>query len=838
MSDCQSEPDPDHLDCSRDDGNTASFSSEHSRKVSTTSQSEFSSVSKHIPKDEYDGDEDDEDDDDEELEELEPKLKYERLSSDLRSILSDDSASCISVHPKMLLLGTHWGRVHQLDAMGNVVGGVTASGAHHSVAVAQIDIDHPGENVASCSLDGKVAVKALLTGEAEFAASLNKPVRAVSIDPVYYKQGSGKRFMTGDDKVILHERIFLSRYKQTVLCENEGPITSIKWRGRFAAWISNRGVRVYDVIEFKMISLIKKEDLGESRSSSAAGYSMAKNEEVPCRIAWSDQYHLFVAMGDLVRVCVVKMRSTEELLSPRTKDLPQYKVELASSFHLPDLWVSGIAPFGDTDLVVLLVVPKQKTEDGDAMRPQVLVVEPQPGTGYQEVCSDVLSIRGFEKYRPKDYHLECLVEDQHYFIVSPKDIVVGKPRDTDDRIDWLLQHLRFAEALVAAEGDRAGLKRHTVVAVGRQYLDALINAGRYDEAGRLCVRIFGVSRDLWQEEVFKFARYNQLKAVAPFFPVGEHGLRLEPHVYEMALFELMKADAEAFLNTVRAWPPELYSVSAVVKALVEQLLVYPEDLNLQRALATLFTYQEKFDKAMAMYLKLGHEDVFNLIRRHSLYDAVRDKIRELMDLNHEEAVKLFLDNIQHLPPETIVSKLVFHDRYRYLYLDALTAHAYEESKKYHGQLVELYADFDREKLMSFLRLSDDYPPQRALEICEEHCLTAERIYILARVGNTRDALKLITTELADIHRAVEFCKEHDDDDLWTDLIDYSIDKPYFINVLLHNVGTHIKDPAVLIKKIEKGLEIPELRDSLVQILQDYRLQVRSPNMSIIFAITS
>ena len=41
------------------------------------------------------------DDDEEEEEEMEPRLKYERLSSDLRSILSDDSASCIAIHPKV-----------------------------------------------------------------------------------------------------------------------------------------------------------------------------------------------------------------------------------------------------------------------------------------------------------------------------------------------------------------------------------------------------------------------------------------------------------------------------------------------------------------------------------------------------------------------------------------------------------------------------------------------------------------------------------------------------------------------------------------------------------------
>ncbi len=47
-------------------------------------------------------------DDDEEEEDYvgtEPKLKYERLSCDLKTILADDSASAIAVHPKFMVLG-------------------------------------------------------------------------------------------------------------------------------------------------------------------------------------------------------------------------------------------------------------------------------------------------------------------------------------------------------------------------------------------------------------------------------------------------------------------------------------------------------------------------------------------------------------------------------------------------------------------------------------------------------------------------------------------------------------------------------------------------------------
>ena len=65
----------------------------------------------------------------------------------------------------------------------------------------------------------------------------------------------------------------------------------------------------------------------------------------------------------------------------------------------------------------------------------------------------------------------------------------------------------------AEEGSKGRLRRHTVVAVGRRYLDALLREGAFLEAGQLCVRIFGVNKDLWQEEVFKFARLDILTMI-------------------------------------------------------------------------------------------------------------------------------------------------------------------------------------------------------------------------------------------------------------------------------------------------------------------------------------
>lgn len=79
-------------------------------------------------------------------------------------------------------------------------------------------------------------------------------------------------------------------------------------------------------------------------------------------------------------------------------------------------------------------------------------------------------------------------------------------------------------------------------------------------------------------------------------------------------------------------------------------------------------------------------------------------------------------------------------------------------------------------------------------------------------------------ELKDKEQAIMFCQEHDDADLWNDLINHTLDKPEFITYLLQSIGTHI-DPTILVKKIKDGMKIHGLKNSLVKMLCTYNLQV-------------
>lgn len=48
-------------------------------------------------------------------------------------------------------------------------------------------------------------------------------------------------------------------------------------------------------------------------------------------------------------------------------------------------------------------------------------------------------IYSYENYSHNDYSLECLIDENKYFVVSPKDVVSANLYGTDDRVKWLIE---------------------------------------------------------------------------------------------------------------------------------------------------------------------------------------------------------------------------------------------------------------------------------------------------------------------------------------------------------------------------------------------------------------
>uniref|UniRef100_A0A7N2KMA0 Vacuolar protein sorting-associated protein 41 homolog n=1 Tax=Quercus lobata TaxID=97700 RepID=A0A7N2KMA0_QUELO len=365
--------------------------------------------------------------------------------------------------------------------------------------------------------------------------------------------------------------------------------------------------------------------------------------------------------------------------------------------------------------------------------------------------------------------------------------------------------------------------------VGSRYLDHLIVERKYAEAASLCPKLLRGSASAWERWVFHFAHLRQLPVLVPYMPTDNP--RLRDTAYEVALVALATNSSfhKELLSTVKSWPHVIYSALPVISAIEPQLNTSSMTDALKEALAELYVIDGQYEKAFSIYADLMKPVVFDFIEKHNLQDAIQEKVVQLMMIDCKHAVPLLIQNKDVITPSDVVSQLLnssnkCDNRYfLHLYLHSLFEVNPHSGKDFHDMQVELYADYDPKMLLTFLRSSQHYTLEKAYETCIRRDLLREQVFILGRMGNSRQALAVIINKLGDIEEAVEFVTMQHDDDLWEELIKQCLNKPEMVGVLLeHTVGN--LDPLYIVNMVPNGLEIPWLRDRLVKIITDYRTE--------------
>jgi hypothetical protein len=780
---------------------------------------------------EEDDDSDREDEEAEEEEEDEPRLKYQRMGGSVPSLMATDAASCIAVAERMIALGTHDGVVHILDFLGNQVKEFKA----HTATVNDLCFDLDGEFVGSCSDDGTIVIHSLFTEE-KLKFEYHRPMKAIAIDPDYARKSS-RRFATGGlaGHLLLNTKKWIG-YRDQVLHSGEGPIHAVKWRTSLIAWANDAGVKVYDTATDQRVTFIEKPK-GSPRP-----------ELLLPHLVWQDDTLLVMGWGTSVKIASIKMNENRGGTNGMTymRNIPMNKVDIVASFQT-SYFISGIAPFGDSLVVLAYIAAEQDkdkefsnsapTRQGNAQRPEVRVVT----WNNDELATDALPVHGFEHYKAKDYTLAhapfsgssyaggqwSAGDEPMYYIVSPKDVVIAKPRDAEDHIAWLLQHGWHEKALEAVEAGKG--RSELLDEVGSSYLDHLIVERKYAEAASLCPKVLRGSSSAWERWVFHFAHLRQLPVLVPYIPTDHP--RLRDTAYEVALVALATNPAfhKELLSTVKSWPSVIYSVSPVISAIEPQLNTSSMTDTLQEALAELYVIDSQYEKAFALYADLMRPDIFDFIEKHNLHDTIREKVLQLMMVDSKHATSLFIQNRDLITPSEVVSQLLAakdnkDSRYfLYLYLHLLFVANPDAGRDFHDMQVELYAEYDSKMLLPFLRTSQHYRLEKAYEISLSKNLLREQVFILGRMGNAKKALSVIIDQLGDIEEAIEFVSMQHDDDLWEELIKQCLHKPEMVGVLLeHTVGN--LDPLYIVNIVPNGLEIPRLRDRLVKIITDYRTE--------------
>ncbi|ORY33376.1 hypothetical protein BCR39DRAFT_563909 [Naematelia encephala] len=743
-----------------------------------------------------------------EEEDEEPALKYSRIKGRIPEVLLRDTASAIEVTHRVIALGTHNGMVHLLTYEGAKVN----SFRPHAASVTCLRLDEENDFVATASVEGRVVIHSLTTPES-YAFDYKRPMRAVALEPGFAKKTT-RAFVCGGmaGNLILQEKGWLG-YKEQILHSGEGPIWAIEWRGTLIAWANDLGVKIYDTISGQRIGYIDR------------GAHSPRPELFKCSLLWKDDHTLVIGWADFVKIVRVRNRA-------RPGNLPPMTVEMTAIYQV-DCMISGIAVHGSSFVILAYVAPdsfeNEATDDPveqrrkAANRPELRIIDKG-----EEVSADALSLNKYYVYGCNDYSLvkSRRHEDEAFFVVSPSDVVVVRPRDEADHIQWLVERQRYEEALTSAES----LQRHgdilDIRAIGVKYMEHLVAKGDYSRAANLSQKVLGDEASLWEDWLHKFAQYEQLSVIANSVPVDHP--RLDAAVYEMILGHLLLHDRACMVELISAWPPEIYDGKKIMGAVQGELEATKNDPILLRGMAELLLKLRQPAKALPYYIRLRRPETFDLIREYNLFAALKDQALSLVqfdqDVGQGAAIDLLVDNTHSIPIEHVVHQLETDPRLLHLYLDALFVKDPQSCAPYNDTMVGLYAAHDPEHLMPFLRASNYYDLEKAYNICHNRDLVPEMVFLLGRMGNNREALMLIIERLGDVQRAIDFAKEQADEDLWEDLLRYSDTRPDFMRALLEHVGSEI-NPIRLIQRIRDGLEIPGLKPALIKILQSSNLQI-------------
>eukprot|EP01059_Diplonema_ambulator_P035025 TRINITY_DN8133_c0_g1_i1.p1 TRINITY_DN8133_c0_g1~~TRINITY_DN8133_c0_g1_i1.p1 ORF type:complete len:972 (+),score=440.52 TRINITY_DN8133_c0_g1_i1:887-3802(+) len=790
---------------------------------------------------------------DEDQEEFEDQLKYERLKID--GLVAHDAVSVMAVGKRFLVVGTQMGWLHVVDFIGTPI----HQYQHHSAPITDISIDDNCDYVGACSTDGMVSVGSLF-GETSFNQMFDRPVKAIAIDPNYQ---SNNRFITGglEKKLILIDKsTFLRRWQQTVLYTEQGAIRAIKWHKNFVAWADDKGVKVYDITAKQKITRVDME-----KSSHLA-------ELYRCNLVWEQDNTLLIAWANRLIVCIIKQRPA--FLKVGDPSLPDRCGEVTHKFIMENYFVSGIAPFGKRLLMLTYPDDTLKREKGVAApRPELRIIDRT--NRMNEIEKNSMSLAGYENLLAKDYQLAFDENDENekvFYVLSPHEIVVCKPCDANDKVNWLISRKRFEDAIRCVKEQDQYVGSHIWQRVGELYLVHLVDNGEYEKAASLFREFLGTDTALWQKWIVIYNQKDKIDCIIDVIPINKE-VNLGDAIYAMILqfFLWKKFNPVAFYNAIREWPRDLYDPAPIITHTKQKLadMPKPEILDppptagttmsdcasadvdadnpynlISLALALLYEKEGMREEALKIHLDLGRSDVFDFIDRHNLHQTVENNVVQLLWKNQTRALAMLVKHHHTIRVNHVVSQLKDRRAYLYKYLDLLYREDSKAADNHITTLLELHAEFAPDKLLPFIRTAQSHQSilDAAAEISKKRVqldtITEEerkdlyrvQAFVAGRLGERHAALEILISKIKSVKESIDFIVEQNDEDLFEVLVNACLDGGQnFVADLLEHLGeaegpTKAIEPLDLINRIKPDMEIPDLKSKLIRIMRDQALR--------------
>lgn len=137
------------------------------------------------------------------------------------------------------------------------------------------------------------------------------------------------------------------------------------------------------------------------------------------------------------------------------------------------------------------------------------------------------------------------------FVISGLDIVVGRVRDTVDRVENALAQRDIKTAIALAFADKNALRLNQLDELLALHIEILLQQDNIEEAARECKLLFDKDRSLWEKWILVFVKRNRLSAIVPYIPTGAP--RLSPSIYDMVLDTLLMSNPRCLYETIIRW---------------------------------------------------------------------------------------------------------------------------------------------------------------------------------------------------------------------------------------------------------------------------------------------
>jgi len=805
-----------------DDGEDDKNSKIRSDEVDDTVESESSE------------DEEEEDEEEDEEDEDPPALKYSRLTQLPKTFFNKELVSGCLIHENVFAFGTASGLLYLTNPNLKSIGTIRA----RKSPVLSIHTD--GSYIAAASMDGTIVIASISqiknnNQSSTVAYDIKTPIYSVVLNGNYKDT---KSFIYGNKggQVVMSHSNWLGNRTERIIGQDSGPIVGLILVDEILIWMSDDGITIYNLHNETIVTKLKR-----------------PNNQPPAELIWPKinyQEHDRLLIGWVNHIWCLKINGTDKnkndnfklssAMSSFNRHGSEASVDIEFEYNIDGL-IAGIGSFKDDSLMILTM-----SEEDRQSPPELRIIN---SITHEETSADEIVLKGHEGLRINDYHLGQYIGTQRskYFIISATDGIIAEEFDLLGRFNWFVERERFLEAWEMSEHLITKEERCNI---GIRQVQVYLDDDNWDQASKFLKQVLKFHHDedeekfksylleKWEQWSWIFIHSEKIENLATILPT-DHDL-LSKELYNKCLEIFLNDDNDKMFEYLNKWDTSLYDYQYIQQLMENKLEVEPNLFILRRCLADLYLKTNEPSLAAIHFIKLKDSNTIDLLAKNHLVSKFIDSLPDIIrfqtgedDLQNapitilgeklSHIINILVENRHEVLPSKIVSLMNSNNLHiiTFLYLQNVSKIDPFAVESYETEMIELYALFDRSQLLTYLKRKQHYNIDKALEIMKLKNFNQELVYLLGKVGKSKEAMYLIIEEMDDPKQAIEFATEQKSSELWDIFLEYGIMKPNFIKVLIEYTG--ILFDAQILKKIPKSVEIEGLKDSLIRITMDNEL---------------